>query len=63
MRLFNRLAKRFVTSYKTQLDEFGNSPEVEWWLRIHLIVDHISGMTDEFALETFQMLEGIRIHS
>ena len=33
----------------------------ELWLRIHLIIDHISGMTDEFALETYQMLEGIQL--
>lgn len=33
----------------------------EWWLRIHLILDHISGMTDEFALETYQMLKGIKL--
>ena len=35
--------------------------EKEWWLRVHLVIDHISGMTDEFALETYQMMEGIRL--
>ncbi|MEG9541222.1 hypothetical protein DZC40_03615, partial [Acinetobacter baumannii] len=29
--------------------------------RAHLIVDYISGMTDDFALEMYQLLEGIRI--
>jgi dGTPase len=36
--------------------------EFEWWLRFHMIIDHISGMTDRFALETYQMFEGININ-
>jgi dGTPase len=36
--------------------------EFEWWLRFHMIIDHISGMTDRFALETYQMFEGIIIN-
>lgn len=31
----------------------------EWWLRVHLLIDHISSMTDAYALQTYQMLEGI----
>ena len=27
----------------------------------HLLVDHISSMTDAYALETYQMLEGIAL--
>ena len=70
--LFNRLSKRCVRSYQNQLKEWLNNPQavetygrdvLEWWLRVHLIVDHISGMTDNFALFEYQMLEGIRINN
>ncbi|TXU05572.1 dGTPase [Enterobacter hormaechei] len=35
--------------------------EAEWKLRIHLVVDFVSGMTDQFAMEIFQMLKGIKV--
>jgi len=68
-RLFHFIGKRYLDAYKNGLkngvkkynkndrDFFVN----EWWLRVHLIIDHISGMTDEFALETYQMFEGINL--
>lgn len=33
----------------------------EWKLRVHLIVDFVSGMTVQFAMEIFQMLKGIKV--
>lgn len=65
-RLFNRIGHRYVEAYKfavNDLDKSNTSDYIikEWWLRIHLIIDHISGMTDEFALQTYQMLEGINL--
>lgn len=33
---------------------------VEWFLRAHLITDFIAGMTDNYALEIYQVLHGIR---
>ena len=64
-RLFNRIGKRYVTAYRHALDDLDATKsdfnETEWWLRVHLLVDHVSGMTDEFALETYQMLEGINL--
>jgi dGTPase len=30
--------------------------------RMRLIVDHITGMTDEFALQTFQLVSGAQIN-
>ncbi|MFJ5442446.1 dGTPase [Pectobacterium sp. CHL-2024] len=35
--------------------------EKEWHLRAHLIIDFVSGMTDDFAMETYQMLKGIKV--
>ena len=63
-RLFNRLGKRYVIAYKHSLNEYStdiNFKTYELWLRIHLIIDHVSGMTDDFALQTYQMLEGINM--
>lgn len=64
-RLFNRIGKRYVEAYKYAIKDIDNKDIdfliKEWWLRVHLIIDHISGMTDEFALQTYQMLEGINL--
>ncbi len=64
-RLFNRLGRRYITAYKYAIDKLDAGQHdyaiKEWWLRVHLLLDHVSGMTDEFALETYQMLEGINL--
>lgn len=66
-RIFNRLSKNCVESYKAQLIENRTLSSkiglanVEWWLRVHLIIDHISGMTDDYALRTYQVCKGISI--
>lgn len=33
----------------------------EWNLRAHLIIDFVSGMTDQFSMEFYQMLKGINV--
>ena len=63
-RLFNRIGPRYVKAYNYAVKDLDHARDFEiyeLWLRIHLIIDHISGMTDEFALETYQMLEGIQL--
>ncbi len=71
-RIYNRLSPRMIKSYKMQIDEYKSSPfasryglspnDIEWWLRAHMIIDHISGMTDGYALELYKILMGaIRI--
>lgn len=64
-RLFNRIGRRYVKAYCYALEEpapnDASFEEKEWWLRVHMLIDHVSGMTDEFALETYQMLEGINL--
>ncbi|MDH1126722.1 dGTPase [Enterobacter sp. GD03975] len=37
------------------------SKEAEWHLRVHLIVDFVSGMTDQFSMDMYQLLKGINI--
>ena len=66
-RLLHRIGKRYKEAYNFDVEKIKVNDNVneflikEWWLRAHLIIDHISGMTDEFALETYQMLEGIQL--
>lgn len=54
-RLFRRLPRGYCEKYNN------SARGCEMERRAHLIVDFISGMTDDFALETYQILEGIRI--
>lgn len=64
-RLYNRLGKRYILAYKYAVKKLNKKDHGyairEWWLRVHLLIDHVSGMTDEFALGTYQMLEGINL--
>lgn len=64
-RLYNRLGKRYILAYKYAVEKLDKKEQDyairEWWLRVHLLIDHVSGMTDEYALETYQMLEGINL--
>ena len=59
-RLFNILPKKHLSAYVTSCIASSHK-DIEWNSRAHLIVDFISGMTDHFALETYQMLKGIKI--
>lgn len=58
LRLYHRLPQTHISKYKhcCTIDK-----ENELQHRAQLIVDYISGMTDDFALEMYQLLEGIRI--
>lgn len=55
LRLLRRLPTGYVEKYLIE----SRGPEEE--RRAHLIVDFIGGMTDDFALDTFQILQGIKI--
>lgn len=66
-RLFNRLPEKYIEAYKfeygkckTEFDE-ETFIQYEWFHRAHLIVDYISGMTDNYALETYKLLYGIKL--
>ncbi|MFQ2293824.1 dGTPase [Aeromonas enteropelogenes] len=59
-RLFNLLPSKHIDEYKRS-----TRPEdgkiVEFNHRCHLIVDYISGMTDGFSVELYQLLTGIKV--
>ena len=57
-RLLNRIASRHLDVYVDQYREEMSDAE-EFMNRTHMIVDFISGMTDQFALKTYQSLSGI----
>ncbi|MBL0494880.1 dGTPase [Aeromonas veronii] len=47
---------------QTVLDAIITKPaNEEWNLRAHLIVDFVSGMTDQYAMEFFQLVKGINV--
>jgi dGTPase len=42
---------------KESLEEWGEDAW-EWFCRAHLVVDYLSGMTDDFAFRTYQIISG-----
>jgi len=61
-RFFNMLPKKYVEAYNFQMKDLKfdvTIDELEWYLRAHLIVDFISGMTDGFSLELYKLFHGI----
>ncbi|ATB37051.1 deoxyguanosinetriphosphate triphosphohydrolase [Cystobacter fuscus] len=65
-RLFNLLPKKHLLAYEEAVHGKHRpakvpSELVEWFARAHLMVDFISGMTDRYALETYQLLAGIKV--
>ncbi|WP_255422943.1 hypothetical protein [Undibacterium sp. FT79W] len=67
-KLLSLFPPKHIKVYKHAIKELkdnqtNNSDEyqfIEWNLRAHLITDFISGMTDDFAMQTFQNLSGIK---
>ncbi|MDF7631222.1 dGTPase [Erwiniaceae bacterium L1_55_4] len=60
-RLFRTLPEKCLKSYKAQVNFELLNIHSEWNLRAHLIIDFISGMTDQFALDLYQSLAGIKV--
>jgi len=58
-RVFNQLSKRMLKSYRH--NNLRKKSEDEWFSRCSLIVDYISGMTDQSALRFYQNAMGIRL--
>lgn len=57
-RIYNQLSKRMVQSYSYYLEK---NVEDEWFTRCRLIVDYISGMSDQSALRFYQNAMGISL--
>lgn len=64
MRLIKRLSSKQIVAYKNDVANLDNRNEeeyqiLEWYHRVRLIIDYISGMTDDFALKEYQTLSAI----
>lgn len=64
-RLFRRLSKKHIYAYVKVLETLKTSSDFEhkiyeWYYRARLIIDFISGMTDEYALKEFQLLSAMQ---
>lgn len=66
LRLVNTIPKSYINKYLMSTNFYKDNPNNENpsfnALRGHLLIDFISGMTDDYALEMYQFLEGIKIH-
>lgn len=63
-KLLSLFPKRYIQAYRDDLARLsrGESFHVkEWVLRAHLVTDFISGMTDDFSIDTYQTLSGIKL--
>jgi len=50
----------FMSKDMAAIARWGKEPW-EWFSRAHLIVDYVSGMTDDFAFRTYQVISGVRL--
>lgn len=68
--LVTHIAKKYLAVYQEAVDrsdqeyknDVGAALVMERIHRIQLIIDHITGMTDEFALQSFQLFSGIHVN-
>ncbi|MDX1924815.1 MAG: dNTP triphosphohydrolase [Rickettsiaceae bacterium] len=64
-RVYNRISKRMIDAYKYELQDLKSKNNFElideWLLRCRLIIDYISGMTDQSALRYYQNVMGISL--
>ena len=62
LRLCHRLSRRHVLAYQkaTEIPDlfFQRPAEQEWYYRVRLLLDFISGMTDTYVLEEYRLLNG-----
>ncbi|RXJ87192.1 dGTPase [Arcobacter sp. CECT 8985] len=63
-RLIGRLSSKHIVAYSKAIEELNKDDEqrfnlLEWYYRARLIVDYISGMTDDFALDEYRTLSAI----
>lgn len=55
-RMLGKLPDKLILHYENNMTSAD-----EWYYRLHLIVDHISGMTDDYAVRLFRLLHGIDV--
>jgi len=61
MRLIKRISPKQIVAYKNDVKKLDKKDKeqytiLEWYYRVRLLIDYISGMTDDFALEEYRVL-------
>ena len=61
MRLIKRLSSKQITAYRNDVEKLDRDDRerysvLEWYYRVRLVTDYISGMTDDFALNEYRTL-------
>lgn len=64
-RLIRRLSSKHIVAYKQAIcniskDDLQKYAIEEWYYRARLIIDYISGMTDDFAFDEYKTLEALK---
>ncbi len=64
--LLDRLPGHYMDVYDATVDEKASQKKWgadawEWFCRAHLIVDYLSGMTDDFAYRSYQVISGAKL--
>ncbi|MGO4999229.1 dGTPase [Oceanisphaera sp. W20_SRM_FM3] len=62
-RLYHRLPPRHLAAYKRDSQHaplFEQAHEREWYFRVRLLLDFVSGMTDTYVLEEYRLLCGFQ---
>jgi dGTPase len=65
MRLIRRVSPKQIVAYKNDIKSLDNKDIesykiLEWYYRVRLIIDYISGMTDDYALEEYKVLRALK---
>lgn len=63
MRLIKRISSKQIVAYQNDVKVLKDKKTfivLEFYYRVRLIIDHISGMTDDFALHEYQVLSAIK---
>lgn len=63
--LLDRLPPHYLDVYDSTVKERPSSCDStdawEWFCRAHLVTDYLSGMTDDYAYRTYQVISGVRL--
>lgn len=65
VRLIKRISSKQIVAYKQDVKKLDKKETqkytiLEWYHRVRLIIDYISGMTDDYALEEYRVLSGLK---
>lgn len=63
MRLIGRMSAKQISAYQHDVESLNTEDEsyviLEWYYRVRLLTDYISGMTDDFALHEYKTLSAL----